>query len=106
MHIHKSRKIMDKAKQPHIYTVRGKKVVIDRELAAALGVETRVVNQNVKRNAALFADDSVFQLTFEEYAESESLGSKSQKSGLISLGVISNGTGRGGVRKLPFAGCL
>ncbi len=83
-------------KQPHIYTVRGKKVVIDRDLAAAFGVATRVINQNVKRNAALFVDDSVFQLTKEECLMSQNLGSKSQP-------VILN-SGRGSnLKHLPFA---
>ncbi|MCQ2361146.1 MAG: ORF6N domain-containing protein [Paludibacteraceae bacterium] len=91
------------AKQPHVYTVRNKKVVLDRELATVLGVETRVINQKVKRNIKLFNEDSMFQLTFDEYAELENSGSKSQNSGLISQFVISNNTGRGGVRKLPFA---
>ncbi len=67
------RNIMDMAKQPHIYTVRGKKVVIDRDLAVVLGVETRVINQNIKRNAALFVDDRVFQLTKEECLTSQIL---------------------------------
>lgn len=36
------------AKQPHIYTVRGKKVVIDRDLASAFGVETRQLKRVAK----------------------------------------------------------
>ncbi|MCQ2361262.1 MAG: ORF6N domain-containing protein [Paludibacteraceae bacterium] len=84
------------ATQPNIYTIRNKKVVLDRDLAAALGVETRVVNQNFKRNAALFVDDSVFQLTKEECLISQILGSKSQP-------VILN-SGRGSnLKHLPFA---
>ncbi len=88
---------------PKVYVIRGQKVVLDRDLAAALGVETRVINQKVKRNINLFNEDSMFQLTFDECTELEISGSKSQNSGLSSQNVISNNTSRGGSRYLPFA---
>ncbi|MCQ2370246.1 MAG: ORF6N domain-containing protein [Paludibacteraceae bacterium] len=88
--------------KPQVYNIRGKRVVLDRELAAAFGVETRVINQKVKRNMNLFNADSMFQLTFDECAELETSGSKSQNSGLSSHFVISNNTSRGGSRHLPF----
>ncbi|MCQ2336352.1 MAG: ORF6N domain-containing protein, partial [Paludibacteraceae bacterium] len=90
------------AVKPQVYNVRGKRVVLDRELAAALGVETRVINQKVKRNINLFSEDSMFQLTFEECAELEFSSSKSQNLGLTSQIVISNSTGKGGSRHLPM----
>ena len=49
-----------------IYLIRGKKVMIDRDIARLYGVETRSLNQAVKRNIARFPDDFMFQLTNEE----------------------------------------
>jgi hypothetical protein len=49
-----------------IYLVRGKKVMLDRDLAEMYGVETRVLNQAVKRNLRRFPDDFRFQLTTQE----------------------------------------
>ena len=49
-----------------IYLIRGEKVMLDRDLAALYGVETRVLNQAVTRNSERFPDDFMFQLTSEE----------------------------------------
>lgn len=49
-----------------IYLLRGHKVMLDRDLAGLYGVETRVLNQAVKRNAERFPDDFMFELTREE----------------------------------------
>lgn len=49
-----------------IYEVRGQRVMLDRDLAELYGVETRVLNQAVKRNADRFPADFMFQLTTEE----------------------------------------
>jgi hypothetical protein len=49
-----------------IYLIRGKKVMLDRDLAELYGVETRVLNQAVKRNEKRFPDDFMFQLTTKE----------------------------------------
>ena len=49
-----------------IYLLRGQKVMFDFDLAALYGVETRVLNQAVKRNAARFPDDFMFRLSAEE----------------------------------------
>jgi hypothetical protein len=49
-----------------ILTIRGTKVLIDADLAAIYGVETRVLNQAVKRNAERFPADFLFQLNAEE----------------------------------------
>jgi hypothetical protein len=46
-----------------IYLVRGQRVLLDRDLAALYGVETRVLNQAVKRNAARFPGDFMCRLT-------------------------------------------
>jgi hypothetical protein len=49
-----------------IHLLRGQKVMLDRDLAALYGVETRILNQAVKRNAGRFPDDFAFTLTREE----------------------------------------
>ena len=49
-----------------IYLIRGKKVMIDSDLAALYQVETFNLNKAVKRNAARFPEDFMFQLSKEE----------------------------------------
>ncbi|KKW32338.1 MAG: KilA-N, DNA-binding domain protein [Candidatus Uhrbacteria bacterium GW2011_GWA2_52_8d] len=49
-----------------IYVFRGKNVMIDRDLATLYGVETRVLNQAVRRNVQRFPEDFMFQLTDQE----------------------------------------
>lgn len=49
-----------------ILLIRGQKVMLDRDLAALYGVETRVLNQAVKRNINRFPADFMFELTREE----------------------------------------
>jgi hypothetical protein len=72
-----------------ILSVRGKRVILDADLASLYGVETRVLVQAVKRNITRFPADFMFPLTAEEFAS------------LRSQSVISNG--RGGRRSLPYA---
>lgn len=50
-----------------IYVMRGHKVMIDRDLAALYGVETRVLNQGGPKKIDRFPDDFIFQLSREEY---------------------------------------
>lgn len=52
--------------QSKIYEIRGKKVMLDRDLADMYGVETRALNQAVKRNIERFPEDFMFQLTDKE----------------------------------------
>jgi hypothetical protein len=49
-----------------ILLVRGQKVMLDRDLARLYGVETRVLNQAVRRNMDRFPEDFMFRLTREE----------------------------------------
>jgi hypothetical protein len=49
-----------------IYLIRGHKVMLDRELADLYGVETRVLNQAVRRNIDRFPADFMFSLSREE----------------------------------------
>ncbi|MDK2979223.1 MAG: hypothetical protein PWP52_1937 [Bacteroidales bacterium] len=53
--------------QSKIYDIRGVKVMLDFDLAEMYGVETRVMNQAVKRNLKRFPDDFMFQLTETEW---------------------------------------
>lgn len=53
--------------QNMIYTFRGRQVMIDRDLAYLYNVETKVLNQVVKRNLNRFPEHFRFQLTEEEY---------------------------------------
>ena len=49
-----------------IYLLRGKKVLMDRDLAALYGVETAQLKRAVKRNIERFPDDFMFELTKQE----------------------------------------
>ncbi len=71
-----------------IFQIRGKKVMLDRDLAILYEVETRILIQSVKRNIKRFPDDFMFQLTEEELTN------------LRSQIVISSWGGR---RYLPYA---
>jgi hypothetical protein len=73
-----------------IVLVRGQKVILDHELATLYGVETRRLNEQVRRNSGRFPAEFMFQLSPDEY------------SNLMSQIATSN-LGRGGRRKLPLA---
>lgn len=75
-----------------IFSIRGEKVMLDSDLAELYGVETRALNQAVKRNASRFPKDFMFQLTAEE-AETIRL-SRSQ------IVILKRG---GNIKYLPFA---
>lgn len=74
--------------QNRIYEIRGLKVMLDHDLAELYEVETRALNQAVKRNIKRFPIDFMFQLNEEE---AEILKSQFVTSSW------------GGTRKLPFA---
>jgi hypothetical protein len=74
--------------QNKIYDIRGQRVMLDFDLAELYEVETRVLNQAVKRNNKRFPSDFMFQLTNKEF------------DNLMSQIVISSW---GGTRKLPYA---
>ena len=50
-----------------IYVIRGQRVMLDFDLARLYEVETRSLNQTVKRNARRFPQDFMFQLTEQEW---------------------------------------
>ena len=55
-----------------IHEFRGRKVILDFDLAKLYQVETRVLNQSVKRNLRRFPSDFMFQLTEEEWLSNSS----------------------------------
>ncbi|MFA6992960.1 MAG: ORF6N domain-containing protein, partial [Candidatus Gracilibacteria bacterium] len=55
-----------------IYTIRGKRVMLDEDLAKIYGVETKVLNQAIRRNKERFPVDFMFQLTVEEFSNLKS----------------------------------
>lgn len=76
--------------QSKIYEIRGRRVMLDRDLAELYQVETRVLNQAVKRNIDRFPEDFMFQLTNEE--------TEIWKSQIVMSNSI-----KMGVRRNPFA---
>lgn len=54
-----------------IHEIRGQQVIIDKDLAKLYGVETKVLNQAVKRNINRFPEDFMFQLTLDECLRSQ-----------------------------------
>lgn len=71
-----------------ILSVRGKDVIIDSDLAGIFNVETKRLNEQVKRNIKKFPNDFMFQLTKEELDTLRSQFATSK---------------RGGRRTLPYA---
>jgi len=67
-----------------IHTIRNQQVMLDRDLAELYGVETKVLNQAVKRNETRFPNDFMFQLSKEEFENwrSQFVTSNSDKMGL------------------------
>ena len=57
--------------EERIFTIRGKQVMIDKDLALLYGVETKRLNEQVKRNIERFPKDFMFQLTREECLRSQ-----------------------------------
>ena len=82
--------IISKEIQSRIYTIRSLQVMVDRDLASLYDVETRVLNQAVKRNSERFPDDYCFQLNDEEFTNW-----KSQ--------IVMSNEDRMGLRRPPYA---
>ena len=76
--------------QNKIYEIRGYKVMLDRDLAEMYGVQTKVLNQAVKRNPDRFPEDFMFQLT-----DNETQIWKSQ--------IVTSNSIKMGVRRNPYA---
>jgi phage regulator Rha-like protein len=67
-----------------IYLIRGKKVMIDRDLAELYGVETKVLKQAVRRNMNRFPPDFLFEMNTKEFEDwrSQNVTSKEDRQGL------------------------
>lgn len=78
-----------------IYYVRGQQVMIDSDLAMLYNVETKRLNESVKRNAKRFPESFCFQLTEEEYT-----GLRSQ---IATSNAETEKSTKGGRRYLPYA---
>src|SRR5438128_9900684 len=76
---------------PRIQILRGERVLLDADLAALSGVETKRLNEAVRRNKARFPSDFMFQLSAEEARN------------LRSQFATSSASGYGGRRYLPYA---
>jgi len=72
-----------------IIVIRGEKVILDSDLAELYGVETRRLNEQVRRNIEKFPEDFMFQLTKEEF-------------GNLKSQIATSSPGWGGRRKLPL----
>lgn len=83
-----------------IHVIRGKQVMLDRDLARLYGVEARALNQAVQRNIERFPEDFMFQLSKEEFENLRSqIVTSSEEEILKSQNVISSW---GGIRKWPY----
>ena len=76
-----------------IHYIRGQQVMIDSDLALLYNVETKRLNESVKRNAKRFPESFCFQLTENEYADLRSQ---------ISTSNTENTSSKGGRRYLPY----
>ncbi|MBS4068093.1 MAG: ORF6N domain-containing protein [Sulfurimonas sp.] len=87
-----------------IFTIRGLQVMVDKDLAELYGVETKVLNQAVKRNENRFPDDFRFQLTEAEYQNLRSqFMTSSEQDSLRSQSVtLKNNRGKH-TKYLPYA---
>ncbi len=98
-----------KSIQNRIYEIRGERVMLDFDLALLYEVETKVLNQAVKRNIKRFPDDFMFQLIPNEWA---SMRSQTVTGCESSPTVMANNpnlksqivtSSWGGTRKMPYA---
>jgi len=89
-----------------IYFIRGQRVILDRDLAELYHVETRILNQAVKRNQRRFPEDFVFQLTEDELEDlrSQIMTSRANDTSRSSSQNVILNNGRGhNVKYLPYA---
>ena len=91
--------------QNRIYEIRGQRVILDKDIAQLYEIETKVLNQSVKRHIERFPEDFMFQLTNDEL-EKIRIQVKDLYPGEISLRsqIVTLKTGRGEHAKyLPLA---
>ena len=89
-----------------ILEIRGRKVMLDRDLAKLYGVPVKVLNQAVRRNLKRFPDDFMYQLTWEEVLSLKSQivtsGSRSQFVTLNSRAQIATLKQGQNIKYLPY----
>ncbi len=85
--------------QNRIYEVNGIKVMLDFDLAELYEVETRVLNQAIKRNIESFPQDFMFRLTKEEWEIMLSQSVTTSSSQIVMMDLPKNRTGK----YLPYA---
>jgi hypothetical protein len=61
--------IPDEMVMNKIWMIRGKKMILDKDIAGSYGISTKRLNEQVKRNKKRFPEDFMFQLTSEEKDE-------------------------------------
>lgn len=90
-----------------IHTIRGQKVMVDFDLAMLYGVQTKALNQAVKRNTKRFPDDFMLQLTQEEWniLRSQIVTAKTPEDQAIALlrSQIATAKDISKIRTLPYA---
>ena len=90
--------------QNRIYEIRGERVMLDRDLAALYEVQTKALNQAVKRNITRFPPDFMFQLTYEEFENLRSQIESLERSQSSRSQIVTLKTSRGqNLKYLPFA---
>ena len=83
-----------------IYTIRGERVILDADLAKIYGVETRALNQAVRRNREKFPPDFLFELTRTEAVSLQQ--SRRQEDVILRSQIVTLRHGRH-VKHLPYA---
>ena len=87
-----------------IHVIRGKQVMLDVDLARLYGVETKRLNEQVKRNIERFPEDFMFQLTREEAESSRSQFATLNEDSELSRSQFATLNGRGhNIKHLPYA---
>ena len=89
-----------------IFTIRGVQVMLDRDLAGLYGVETKRLNEQVKRNIERFPESFMFQLTKEDIevvqTQSVALSAGFSRSQIATLKMNDDGRGQN-IKYLPYA---
>ena len=85
-----------------IFTIRGVQVMLDRDLAALYGVETKYLNKQVKRNIERFPEDFMFQLTKEEASRFQNGTLDMSEEARSQNGTLKGGRGSN-IKYLPYA---
>ena len=92
--------------QGRIMTIRGRQILLDRDLAELYGVSTKALNQAVKRNVQRFPSGFMFQLTRDELADLRSHNVTSNADSIVGDASLRSQivtSKRGGLRYCPYA---